>query len=285
MKPYVLLDMNNLCHISYHSMGNLSNDDKEVGVIFGVLKQLLSLSKKIESNRFVFLWDSRKNFRKEIYPEYKANRIKSNDEHHEDRMCLYNQITELRRDVIPGLGFNNSFLQSGYEADDLIVHFIIHHPKDEFVIVSTDQDLYQVLRPTVKISNIIKKSFYTEHDFRENYVNLHPINYRLIKCYTGCKSDNIPGIDGVGEKTAVKYLKSEINHSKAFQEIQKNKMLVDFNEKLVYLPYIHGPIPINIMRTKKNELSRSKFQHIFNMYSFNSFIKDFSSWEKHFGLK
>jgi len=282
-KPYVLLDMNNLCHIAHYSTGNLSNDEKKTGVLFGVMKQLLSLVKKTGSNRFVFFWDSRKSFRKEIYPEYKANR--KHGSHDEDRQSLYNQITEMRRDIIPGLGFSNSYMQSGYEADDLITFFMMNHPDHEHIVVSTDQDLYQTIRKNRKIYNPIKKEFITVEVFKERFGGLEPINYRIIKQITGCSSDNVKGIHGIGEKTVVKYLKAEINNSEKFKEIQAQRTLIDFNEKLVYLPYIHGPVPINELKTRKNTLSSKKFRNIFNTYSFNSFLKEFDTWEKHFGLK
>lgn len=285
MKPFILLDMNNLCHISHYSMGQLSNDEKRTGVIFGVLKQILSLVRKFESRNLIFIWDSRKSFRKEICPTYKSNRNRnSNPEKDKERQVLYDQITELRRDVIPSLGFVNSFIQSGYEADDLIVKFIIDRPDKEHIIVSTDQDLYQILRSRVKIYNTIKKSFYTEHDFMKEFSDLDPINYRIIKSITGCSSDAIQGVFGVGEKTAVKYLKAEINNSPKFKDIQGNRSLITFNEQLVYLPFKHEEVPIIKMIVKKNELTAKKFRHIFNMYSFESFMKEFPTWEKHFGL-
>jgi len=282
-KPYVLLDMNNLCHIAHYSTGNLSNDERKTGVLFGVMRQLLSLVKTTGSNRLVFFWDSRKSYRKEIYPEYKANRKHGN--HDEDRQSLYSQITELRRDIIPGLGFNNSFIQSGYEADDLITFFMMKRHDKEHIVVSTDQDLYQTIRDNRKIYNPIKKEFITIDVFKEKFGGLLPINYRIIKSIIGCSSDNVQGVYGIGEKTAVKYLKAEINNSKQFHDIQVQRPLIDFNEKLVYLPYIHGPVPINELKTQKNNLTAKKFRNIFNTYSFNSFLKEFDTWEKHFGLK
>jgi len=158
-------------------------------------------------------------------------------------------------------------------------------PDHEHIVVSTDQDLYQTIRNNRKIYNPIKKEFITVEVFKERFGGLEPINYRIIKSITGCSSDNIQGIHGIGEKTVVKYLKAEINNSEKFKEIQAQRTLIDFNEKLVYLPYIHGPVPINELKTRKNTLSSKKFKNIFNTYSFNSFLKEFDTWEKHFGLK
>jgi 5'-3' exonuclease len=86
-------------------------------------------------------------------------------------------------------------------------------------------------RKNRKIYNPIKKEFITIDVFKERFGGLEPINYRIIKSITGCSSDNIQGIHGIGEKTVVKYLKAEINNSEKFKEIQAQRTLIDFNEK------------------------------------------------------
>jgi 5''-3'' exonuclease (including N-terminal domain of PolI) len=182
----VLIDCNNVAHIVNHAMGHLSTDEQATGVIFGFMKQMLSLSNKMKSNEFVFAWDSRKSWRKNIYPEYKANRSKPiNPEEENPKQDLFNQISELRKTILPGLGFKNNFIKTGYEADDLIAYIALMNPKEEFTIVSTDQDLYQLLSDKVRIYNIITKQFFTRADFEAKF-SLHPCMYREIKAISGC---------------------------------------------------------------------------------------------------
>ena len=70
----LLVDSNSICHQAKHSMGNLTWEEKEVGIIFGFLRQLLSLAKTFETNKFVFVWDSRISLRTKMFPDYKKTR-------------------------------------------------------------------------------------------------------------------------------------------------------------------------------------------------------------------
>ena len=65
----LIIDCNNLCYGSFYTFGELSHEEKKTGVIFGFLLQLLSLVEKFEANKFMFCWDSERNYRKIIYPE------------------------------------------------------------------------------------------------------------------------------------------------------------------------------------------------------------------------
>jgi 5'-3' exonuclease len=127
----ILIDSNSICHAAKHSMGDLSYEERKVGVIFGFLLQLLSLSKLLKSNRFVFIWDSRKSLREQIFPDYKykrKNKEKTKEEKEMDDIA-YAQFNILRTEIIPALGFQNNFMFDGYEADDLIAKICFKYPK------------------------------------------------------------------------------------------------------------------------------------------------------------
>lgn len=282
----VLIDCNNVAHIVNHAMGHLSTDEQATGVIFGFMKQMLSLSNKMKSNEFVFAWDSRKSFRKNIYPEYKANRNKPvNPEEENPKQDLFNQISELRKTILPGLGFKNNFIKTGYEADDLIAYIALMNPKEEFTIVSTDQDLYQLLSDKVRIYNIITKQFFTRADFEAKF-SLHPCMYREIKAISGCSSDYIKGIQGVGETTAAKYIRNDKLSLNILDKIREGVDVIERNRKLTYLPFTNGKGSISDfgIPIKKDTLSLYNFKKLFNQLSFNSFLKDMSNWERNFKL-
>lgn len=281
----ILIDGNNVCHIVNHSMGHLSNEERKTGVIFGFMKQLLTLSNKMHTNDFIFCWDSRKSLRKKIYPEYKSNRAKNNGnpEDEQAKQDLFDQISEIRRTILPELGFNNNFIKTGYEADDIIADIVLENYYDPFTIVSTDQDLYQILKDNTRIYNIITKNFFTKQDFIDKF-GLEPWHYKEMKAIAGCSSDFIKGISGVGEATAAKYIRNDKISTSLLEKIHEGYKIVERNRMLTYLPFSNGEgHKVNLGITlKKNNLKLSKFKSLFNQLSFNSFLKDISSWERNF---
>jgi 5'-3' exonuclease len=238
----------------------------------------------MKTNEFIFCWDSRKSFRKNICPTYKANRHKDvTPEEEKIRSLLFDQISELRNSIIPKLGFKNNFIKTGYEADDLIAYTVLMNPKEEFTIISTDQDLYQVLNDKVRIYNIIKKNFFTRADFEEKF-QLHPTFFREIKAIAGCTSDFVKGIKGVGEATAAKYLRQEQVSISLVNKIHEGNDIIEKNRKLTYLPFTNGreSIPDFGIPIKKDTLKLSNFKKLFIQLSFNSFLNDMSGWERNF---
>jgi DNA polymerase I len=284
----IIIDGNNVCHIANYGMGQLSNDERRTGVIFGFVKQLFNLSRRMQTNEFIFCWDSQKSWRKEIYPDYKINRKnKERTEQEEfERQTLYDQISEIRRDILPALGFNNNFIKTGYEADDLIAYITLTYDKSEFIVVSTDQDLYQLLNSHTKIYNTITKKFITKQDFVDKF-GLDPVMYREMKAISGCTSDFIKGINGVGEVTAAKYLNGGKVSSMLVDRIHQGQDIIARNRKLTYLPFQrgeYGSLPNLGITLKKDTLSLYNFRKLFNELSFNSFLKDMSEWEREFKL-
>jgi len=282
----ILIDANNIAHIAFHSMKGLSYKGKRTGVIFGFLNEMFKIAKKFKSNDLIFCWDtSRKNnLRKKIYPEYKANRDKDlTEQEKKEKKIGYKQFGILKNDVIPKLGFN-SFVKKGYEADDLIAYIVRSTlVNDPILIVSTDQDLFQLLAFfNVKIYNTRKKKLIDKVKFEKQF-NIIPEKWALVKTLAGCSSDNIKGIKGVGEKTAIKYLNNDMKKGKIFEKIESNyKKMVLQNFNLVCLPYINKDFKLEL---KKTELSRKAFIEVFDKYGFRTFEKEFKQWEEVFNLK
>ena len=241
-RRYLILDCNYLAHRAKHVFGDLSHEGSMTGVIYGFLKDLLILSERFNTQRFIFCWDSKSSKREKIYPLYKANRtaIEYTKEEQEFYKAFQNQMYLLRTEYLPTIGFKNIFYQEGYEADDImaaIVKDII--PKlEEAVIVTADQDLFQCLRSNISIYNAATHEELTLRRFKKAY-HIKPKQWAKVKAIAGCTTDNVKGIVGVGEITAIKYLRDRLKEStKKYKDIQIGwKSIVLRNRALVELPF------------------------------------------------
>ena len=279
----LVIDSNCLGHIAKHSMKGLSFDEIETGVIFGFMNHVLRLAKKFETNRFAFCWDSRKSLRKEVYPKYKYKRHDNTGKTEEEIVLnesAYRQFVELRKKVLPEFGFKNVFIQKGIEADDLIAS-IVRANKNEYIVVSHDEDLYQLLN-LAPIYNPRKKILIDADYFKKQY-GIDPDDWSKVKAIAGCGSDSVGGIENVGEKTAIKYLTGTLKKGKAYDSIREGNDVILRNKKLVYLPFSETEeVKISF---KKEEFDVDDFFDMCDNYGFYSFKRETDNWKKTFRMK
>ena len=193
------------------------------------------------TTNFVFCWDSKTNIRQEIYPAYKQTR---RDKEKTDEELAYDiefrrQIKKLRRVYLPLIGCSNIFCQKGYESDDIIASLCLNEFDGySIIIISADHDMYQCLSPVVSMYNPQQKKMMTVQKFERQY-GIKPHQWVRVKCLAGCTSDNITGIAGIGEKTAIKYLTHQLKETtKAYQKIEScYNMVIKHNTKFVQLPF------------------------------------------------
>jgi len=222
-------------------MGNFSYQEKMTGVIFGFLRSVLELHERFAPSEIIFCWDSTKSWRKLQYPDYKSNRHNKSytEEERKDRDVAYYQFNELQEDILPRLGFANVFSQNGIEADDLIAQIVIDQPKDNnykrHIIVSSDNDLFQLLG-IADMFFVDKKKLFTKEDFEEQW-GIAPADWLKAKAMSGDTSDNIPGVPGVGYKTAIKYLKGKMRDGITKENIRYCTELIKLNEQLMKVPH------------------------------------------------
>jgi len=260
---HIIIDANNIAHRAKHVNGSL--DD---GIIFGFLNQVLTLSKILDCPNFIFCWDSRQSYRKILYPEYKANRVKNNLT--DEDFDAFQQFKRLQSEILFSLGFKNVFMQIGYEADDLLAVIVKNFPR-EYIIVSSDEDLYQLLG-YASIYQPIKKKIVTQGSFEREYC-ITPSEWPTVKALAGCSSDNVIGMAGVGEKTAIKFLNKTLKPGKTFDKVSsEHKSMIEKNLPLVKLPFI-GPKPIQIT-LRDESLYEMDFIDTFTKLGFNSFLSD-----------
>jgi DNA polymerase-1 len=286
----LIVDCNGLGYRYLFGLSDLSHGVSKTGVIFGFLSSLLELAEKFKTDQFVFCWDSRQSYRKLIEPGYKNRPV--DPEKKELVESGLNQFALLRKEILPAMGFRNIFMQTGYEADDLIAWTINRCP-DSYMIVTGDSDLLQLLREhhlyPVRIWNFRTKAIISVIDFRNKY-GLEPWQWSRVKAIGGCQTDDVPGISGVAEKTAIQYLNGSLKEGKikARIESEEGKATIARCWNLVALPFA-GDRPITI--TGESMVDNEKFysldfMDVFRQYGMGSFSEHsaFEKWRKCFNL-
>ena len=268
----VVIDSNYICHRVRHTMKGLSFKGLPTNIIFGFLKEIKTLSELFDTDNLIFAWDYGKNIRKEIYKEYKGNRKKELTE--EEKLEFDNfklQTNEIRENILDILGYRSNFYQDGYESDDIIASICNSNINDEIIIVSADADLFQLISENISMYDPHKKSMQTLQTFTDAY-GISPSDWVFLKAIAGCSSDNIIGIKGVGEKTALKYLKNQLDYkSKAYIKIAESQDLIVANLNLVSLPY-EGTKTFKI---KENSLKREEWNKLADVFGMKSLRDNF----------
>lgn len=182
-----------------------TSDGKHVGPVFGFLRVLRGTLERFKATSCIVAWDSPGGsvFRKDLYPDYKANRNK------DDKPEALDHIDEQKADIqglLPYLSVKQVSL-TGLEGDDILWLLIRHLPEDEdIVVVSEDKDLLQLVGPNVSVFRPIQDKIVDEDNF-EDVTGVELRLFTLKKALVGDTSDNIMGIKGVGEKTAEKLIR------------------------------------------------------------------------------
>lgn len=245
---WLVLDVHYLCHRAFHTSQNLTFKDKPTGVIFGFLKSITSLKDEFQTDNVVFCFEHRTLFRRDVYPPYKRKRHTETktEEEIQIRKDFAIQISELRMRYLPKIGFKNIFAYRGMESDDTMAAIAANaDPNDEIVLITADGDLLQCLRPNVTMYSPTQRKLHTVQSFESKY-GIPPRKWAIVKAIAGCTSDEVEGIKGVGEATALKFLKKELKETtKAYQSIvsAEGKAIVRRNRSLVQLPYEGCPVP------------------------------------------
>lgn len=223
----LVVDGNNLAHRCKYAY-SLSNGGVDVSVTYGFLKVLHSMMKKYSPLSVVVCWDGGiPEFRRKALPCYKANRKRDWDAaEYED---FIRQLTELET-ILPTMGVV-SVRRIGTEADDLMYHIskIVDY-NEETIIVSSDKDMFQTLRfENVKVYNPSREVLY-DRKMIEDATGVDILYYVDWRSIQGDSSDNIPGIPGVGEKTATKLFSEYKSLSGIFAANIPGKLGINIHE-------------------------------------------------------
>ncbi len=209
-KKLIIIDGNAVVHRAYHALPPLRTKKGElVNAVYGFLLALFSAIDEFKPDYIAATFDlPGPTFRHKKFKLYKANREKAPDD-------LYEQIPKIK-DLLSSFGIK-IFEKQGYEADDIIgtISKLAPrkriHPPIETIIVTGDLDVLQLVNKNTKVNALrrgVKDTvLYNEEKVKERYDGLVPEQLVDYKALRGDPSDNIPGVGGIGEKTAISLIK------------------------------------------------------------------------------
>jgi len=212
MSRLLICDGNPLAWRSAQIYENLrTKSGIQTGIIFGALENLIRGVTATKPDSIIVTWDiNRSRWRKELLPSYKCSRdVKKSA----SQVITIDNVAEqmlLTRKILDRAGVHQIGVP-GVEADDLIgilsSAFDQTGSYDEVVIMSQDHDLHQLIRGRVKFYEPVKKQYITPDFVREKFSGFGPDDLTQIMALTGDGGDDIPGINGIGDVYAVKFLK------------------------------------------------------------------------------
>lgn len=232
----LLIDGNSLTYRAFFALPPMTDaQGRNTNAAYGFTMMLLKLLEEEQPTHMLVAFDaSSETFRHDVYQEYKGSREKTPSELREQFPIV--------RDICEALGIQMMELHR-YEADDLIGTLARTMPADRTRIVTGDKDLLQLVTDQVEVlitkRGITDVQCMTEDLFAETYGGLKPIQMIDLKGLMGDKSDNIPGIPGIGEKTAIKLISAYGSVEGLYEHVEdlkgKQKEKVIANEDLARL--------------------------------------------------
>lgn len=283
MKKIILVDGNNLLFRSYYATaynGNFMKNSKgfPTNAIFGFVNMMNKIIREENPEYILAAFDKGKTFRHEEYEGYKDGRVKTPDE-------LKMQFP-IAKQILGAMGIKYYEI-AGFEADDIIGTFSEYCNKEEEyigTIISSDKDLLQLITKDVDIKLLKQKDYirYNKESFEEEW-GIEPINIIDLKALMGDPSDNIPGVKGIGEKTALKLLREYKSLDGIYENIEnikgklKEKLEIDKeNAKLSYhlatiIKNVEMEIDINDIIYKGENIE--ELNKIYEKLEFYSFLK------------
>lgn len=224
-KCFLIIDSNALIHRAYHALPYLTTKKGEiVNAVYGFLLVFLKITKELQPDFIAAAFDfPAPTFRHKKYKKYKAKRPPTPKE-------LFQQIPKVKEALRV---FNiQVFEKQGIEADDIIGTIAVSVlkkqvlPKIEIIILSGDSDMFQLVNSQTKVYTLRRGVkdvvLYDKKLVKEKFQGLEPKQLLDFKSLKGDPSDNIPGVTGIGEKTAIKLLLEFNSLDNLYQEIKKN---------------------------------------------------------------
>ncbi|MCX7778826.1 MAG: hypothetical protein N2259_01105 [Patescibacteria group bacterium] len=285
-KKFIILDGNSLLHRAWHALPRLTTKSGEVvNAIYGFTLVFLKILKELKPDYLAVTFDSKgPTFRHQDFQEYKAKRVKQPEE-------FYAQIPRLKELLE---SFKIKFLEiPGYEADDLIasLKLKIQKAKLRMIIISSDFDLLQLVdeKTTVCLlkKGVSEMTLYNEKTIQEKF-GLTPQQLIDYKALRGDPSDNIPGVKGIGEKTALALIQKFGSLENLYQNLEKidsekiknllikNKEQAFLAKKLVTIKR-DLKIDLSLEDLKLKEPDKEKVKKIFQNLEFKSLLNRFFS--------
>ena len=290
MKKVILVDGNNLLFRSYFATaytGNTMRNSKgfPTNGLYGLVNMLNKIIREEKPEYMLVAFDKGKTFRHEKYLDYKGGRNETPDD-------LKKQFSVAKK-LVPLMGIK-CFEIDNYEADDIIGTYskmALIDPEFETTIVSSDKDLLQLINEETEVKLLKQKDYIrmNEETFIDTY-GIKPIRMIDLKGLMGDASDNIPGVKGIGEKTALKLLQEYDSLENVYDNIDNIKgatkqKLIDgkesaFMSKDIATIYNEVPVTYSLEELKYDGPDVNGLREMYSDLEFYSFLKDFKEEEK-----
>lgn len=287
MNKVMLVDGNSIINRAFYGVPLLTNSQGiYTNAVYGFLNILFKLIEEEQPDYIGVAFDLKApTFRHKVFKDYKGNRKGMPDE-------LVPQIPVLK-EVLDAMGITRLEME-GYEADDILGTMAKYAEAKGMkpIVVSGDKDLLQLASDKTKIK--IPKTKKGKTEVEEYYaqdlvekIGVTPIEYIDVKALMGDPSDNIPGVPGIGEKTALKIIKeyhdieNAIDHSNEIKPNRASQNIKTYEEQARQSKFLATictdvPIEIKLDNLKADELLNPKVYELFKQLEFKSFLDKFN---------
>ena len=289
----------------------LNDDGDHIGGVTGFLRSVASVIRQVKPTRCVVVFDGKGGSvrRRSIYSNYKANRaVKTKFNRHKEFESLEDESASMKRQFARIIEYMHCLPVTmmaidNIEADDAIAYIaneLYTKENERVTIVSTDRDFLQLVNHRISVWSPVKKRLYTPALMREEF-GFSEKNYLLYRTFIGDKSDNIPGLDGVGLKSLLKYfpvftedreitIDEMVSYAqeaekkyKVHEQVANNKQQLDLNHQLMQLKDVDIPgntklLIADMMHRKVDRLNTYELKKMFMADKMYTVIKDVDSW-------
>lgn len=253
-----------------------------VNAVYGFTNMFLKLTQNMHCDYCLVLFDAkRQNYRNDIFPEYKGTRKEIPEE-------LIPQFAIIR-EALEALNINYLDME-GYEADDLIATYVEESIKKGFevTVISADKDLMQLIKPNVDFYDPMKDKYFSPEDVKEKF-GVYPDKVVDVQALAGDSIDNIPGVPGIGIKTAAELINtfgslddvlnraSEIKQNKRRETLLNNIEQAKISLKLVTLK-TDVPVENSIEHYPCHTPNKEKVMSFIEKYDFNRIKPRIEKW-------
>ena len=283
MKKLVIIDGKSVFYRGYYAMGNLSLEDgTPTGGVYGFASLAFEVIRKLKPDYVVVAWDKKGTStakRSAIYPEYKAGRKKAPDD-------FYEQIP-LLKDFLKTLGWP-LFETDGYEADDILGTLAVqaNNLGVEANLITSDLDMLQLIDENTKVF-AMKRGFSDIEEFDleyfENKYGLKQSQFLDLKALQGDSSDNIPGVPGIGPKTATQLLQEFFTLEGIYENLENIKPAwrkkleagkdSAFMSKKIAEIFLDAPVELNFEDADIRNFNYEEVLKMLRKLEFNSLVR------------
>jgi DNA polymerase-1 len=288
-KKIYLIDGHSYAYRAFHAIRQLTDSSGlALNAVYGFVRMLLKLIKEEHPDYIAVAFDTPGlTFRHELYDQYKANRAEQPEE-------MRHQIP-LIKEVVEA--FNIPIFElADYEADDVLATLATRAESEgiEAVIVTSDKDMLQLVSDGIKVLNPHKENTFIDSEAVRDRFGVGPEQMKDLMAMAGDSSDNVPGIPGIGPKTAATLLAEygtledvfehvdEIKGPKRRENIAANKELALLSRDLVTLR-CDAPLAANIEDCKSTSYNKPKLVELLKRFEFRSLVSELVDAEERAG--